>query len=120
MSKVIEFPNAPTELIPYWSQKYGQNEAIILIKYVTKMARQFNGKNYPPYDFEPTIEFHLRDMHKYFPELKTNEIKKALLSLNKKEVITWVGDIKNCEFLIFTNHEDLLKDLNYFEGNFHE
>lgn len=111
MAKII--PQVSNSLKKFWSQKYGENETIILTEYVNLMAGQFLGEKFT-YKFCPTIDFNLKQMRESFPELKIPAIKKALLSLKRSGVIEIAGEIKFHGFLIFINHEELFQNLLYF------
>jgi hypothetical protein len=96
-----------------WIDRYGENEAAILIEYFEIMSKQFSEK-YIPFKFDPIIEFHLHEMHTFFPGLTTKVIKKALFNLREIGLVEWIGKIEKSKFLIFTNHENLLKEYEFF------
>lgn len=123
MSKVIKMPPINENLFQFWSKKYGHNETIIISKYIKNLALQFPERykfgQKEPFEVVMTIEFHLNEIHKFFPELKKIDIKKSLESLKIQGLINWHKDLKTSPCLFFLKHEILVKELLSFEENFY-
>jgi len=115
MAEILRLPTNQT-LSQYWSKKYGRDESIILLAYIENMARDLLDANIP-FEFDAMVEFRLKDMPKYLPEIERKNIKKTFCSLRDKGILWWIGKIQDCDMLFFTSHEDLLKDFVYFGEN---
>jgi hypothetical protein len=123
MSKIAQIPIISENLFQYWSRKYGLNETIIISAYVKKLAIQFPERyklgQREPFKVTMIIEFHFKQMHSIFPELKKDQIRKALESLKKQGLFGWHREIEKADYLFILEHERLVQEMLSFEDGFY-